>query len=475
MTDANPQIPRTAPLASRFAAAMACGLVIGQVLTLVVAIALPAPPSRIVPLGRVAEALASGRAPKGFERRLDVRLAAPPAAESPGDGIEPDRIALALILKAPLSSVRLVAPRREPLVLDLPLVRGVRPLRIGGPGSSAPPDLGPRPGRPGPPGLGDDRARLLFDGFSAALRRPDGRWMVVRAAPEPFPPTWLLRLGLWIAAAAGIIAPLTFHCARRFSAPITAFASAAERLGRDPSAPPIALGGPAEIGVAARAFNQMQSRLQAYVADRTAMIAAISHDLRAPLARMRFRLEAAPSGLAETMRSDIDQMERMIADVLSFLRDGAERRERAELDLLSILECAVDDAAASGGDVKLDAPDAPVIVAGDAIALRRLFDNLIGNAIKYGGRAKVRLETAGDLAQVSVRDDGPGLPERELERVFEPFYRSAATRTQKAGGVGLGLGVARSIARAHGGEVTLRCGAPGLVADVRLPRTLMAA
>lgn len=452
---------------------MAFGLVIGQALTLAVTAVVPTPPARFVPLGRVADALQAGRAAPGLGHALDVRLAPTPPTEPPGAGVEPDRIALAHILKAPLASVRLAQPRREPLVLDLPIVRALRPL--GGRRDGAPPDLGPRPGAPVPPGLGDDRPRLLFDGFVAALRRPDGRWVIVRNAPEPFPPVWLIRLALWLGAGACVVTPLTFQCARRFSAPIAAFASAADRLGRDPSAPPIDLAGPAEVGLAARAFNRMQARLQAYVADRTAMIAAISHDLRAPLARMRFRLESAPAGLAAPLRTDIDQMEQMIADVLSFMRDGVERRERADLDLLSILECAVDDAAATGADVRLDGPETPVIVAGDAVALRRLFDNLIGNAVKYGGRAEVRLQTAGDLAQISVRDDGPGLPDCELERVFEPFYRSGATRARKAGGVGLGLGVARSIARSHGGDITLRSGGPGLVADVRLPRREAAA
>jgi signal transduction histidine kinase len=308
----------------------------------------------------------------------------------------------------------------------------------------------------------------VFGEFTAALRQPSGSWVIVRPAPEPFPNAWQTRVGLWFLACLAVLGPVGYIFARRLVAPIGAFARAADRLGRDPNAPPLALKGPAEIGIAARAFNTMQMRLQRYVADRTSMIAAISHDLRTPLARVRFKMEQASEGLRASVGSDLDEMEAMITAVLSFVRDANEIRERTDLDLLSVLECAVDDAVAAGGQADLVGGD-PVVVEADDLALKRLFANLIDNAVKYGGCAKVCLSVNDGAAVVEVSDGGPGLPLVELERVFEPFYRAERSRNRETGGMGLGLAVARSIARAHGGDVTLANGDPGLRATVRLP------
>ena len=220
--------------------------------------------------------------------------------------------------------------------------------------------------------------------------------------------------------------------------------------------------------MAARAFNEMQERLRRYVGDRTAMVGAISHDLRTPLARMRFKLEGAPEGVREAVLSDVDQMERMISAVLSFIKDAHEPSERTSLDLLSLLECVVDDAAAAGADVSLIS-DATVVVEADPLALQRLFENLIDNAAKYGKRSTVRLFQADGEAVVEIADQGPGIAPADMARVFEPFYRAEAARTLDGSGVGLGLAVARSIAIAHGGDVTLASTDRGLVARVMLP------
>ena len=275
---------------------------------------------------------------------------------------------------------------------------------------------------------------------------------------------------MWFLACLAVLAPAGYLFARRLVAPIGAFARAADRLGRDPSAPQLELSGPAEIGTAARAFNEMQARLKRYIEDRTSMIAAISHDLRTPLTRIRFKIESAEPALRASVGSDLDQMEAMISGVLSFVRDASYARDRTAIDLLSVLECAVDDARASGAETDLSSSGQPT-VDGDALALRRLFANLIDNAVKYGHRVRVRLYADGPTAVTEVTDDGPGLPSSELERVFEPFYRAEPSRNRETGGIGLGLAVARSIARAHGGDVRLHSGTGGLTATVRLPTT----
>ena len=308
----------------------------------------------------------------------------------------------------------------------------------------------------------------VFGDFSAALRRPDGRWTVVRSSPEPFPTDWQRRTFLVVLAGFAVVAPAGFLFARRITAPLKRFSEAAERLGRDPHAPPVALSGPAEIGAAAEAFNNMQGRLKRYIDDRTAMVGAISHDLRTPLARIRFKMEAAPAPLKDSILGDVAQMEQMLQGVLTFIRNESTPRHREKLDLLSLLECVADAAALVGGDVEIEHAE-PVTVDGDAAALQRLFVNLVDNAVKYGGRARITLRREADHAVVEIADAGPGLSPEDLERVFEPFYRADPARNLDAGGIGLGLPIARSTARAHGGDLELASTPQGLRARVRLP------
>jgi signal transduction histidine kinase len=304
--------------------------------------------------------------------------------------------------------------------------------------------------------------------FVAALRVGPDRWVTLRPKPEGFPNSWQRRVLMWFALSLAVVAPLGYLFARRLAAPLAGFAAAAERLGRDPSSPVMVSDGPAEVGRAARAFNAMQARLTRYINDRTAMIGAISHDLRTPLARMRFRLERASPALRREISQDIDQMEAMISSVLAFMRDNAEAGPRHRADLRSILECVVDDAEVTGADVRLEPGEAAEVEV-DVLGLQRVFANLIDNAVKYGDSAQVRLRVEGDETVVEVHDCGPGLEPNDLERVFTPFYRGPAARTSSKQGVGLGLATSRSIVRAHGGDIRLQLPGEGLLVQVRLP------
>ena len=325
------------------------------------------------------------------------------------------------------------------------------------------------PAAPAAPGLFGARGAAFVAGdFVAALRTAPGRWVTVQPQPEGFPDSGQRRLLLWFALSLAVVTPLGLLFARRLSAPLGDFASAAERLGKDPSGAHLALGGPAEVGRAAQAFNRMQGRLKRYIDDRTAMVGAISHDLRTPLARMRFRLERAPISVRGPVLADIAQMEEMISSVLVFIRDASEPAVRERVDLRSILECVVDGAAETGAQAELD-PGEPVPVDVDSLSVQRVVSNLIENALKYGEHARVRMYAEGAEAVAEVEDDGPGLPEEEMERVFLPFYRSERARTLDTRGIGLGLAVSRSIARAHGGDVRLLSRGRGLVAQLRLP------
>jgi two-component system OmpR family sensor kinase len=310
---------------------------------------------------------------------------------------------------------------------------------------------------------------FLISPFKLALRMPDGRWATVQPGARGIFAPWQLRLVLWFAVSAVALVPLAYFFARGLVKPLSSFAEAAERFGRDPRTPPLTLKGSSEITKAVTAFNEMQDRLRRYVEDRTSMVAAIAHDLRTPLTRLRFRVEAAPEEARAKMNSDIDQMEAMIAATLTFVRDAGGDPQRTRLELSSLLESVVDDMAETGADVTVGDTQ-KVVIDADSLALRRLLTNLLENAVKYGVRARARLSVTDRLAEIDIDDDGPGVPVPELNRVFDPFYRREPSRSRQTGGIGLGLSVARSIARAHGGDVSL-VNRPhgGLTARVTLP------
>jgi signal transduction histidine kinase len=227
--------------------------------------------------------------------------------------------------------------------------------------------------------------------------------------------------------------------------------------------------GPAEVRTAVAAFNDMQDKLRRYVDDRTAMVAAIAHDLRTPLMRLRFRIEAAPEEVRARTVADIEQMDAMISAALAFARGEAAQAERVRLDLSALVASVVDDMADTGTPVTFEGGKA-VLIDGDALGLKRLVSNLVVNAVKFGERARVALKRGKGEAVFTVDDEGPGLADDQLERVFDPFYRGDASRNAATGGFGLGLSAARAVARAHGGDIKLenREGG-GLRATVRLP------
>lgn len=310
---------------------------------------------------------------------------------------------------------------------------------------------------------------FLVAPFEVAVQRPDGRWNVVRPQAAFGLNPWQQRIALWFVLTALAMAPVSYVFARRLSAPIRLFADAAERLGRDPRAPPLALRGSTEIAVAVRAFNDMQERLRRYVDDRTAMVGAIAHDLRTPLTRMRFRIEALPDDQKVKLQTDIEQMEQMISAALTFVRDASQPGQRTPLELSSLLESLCDEMAETGAATEVETGE-KVVLEGDPMALRRLFANLLDNAVKFGGRARARVFRQEANAVVEIDDDGPGIPPQDRERVFDPFYRREPSRNRQTGGAGLGLAIVRSIARGHGGDVALvnRRGG-GLTARVQLP------
>ncbi len=229
--------------------------------------------------------------------------------------------------------------------------------------------------------------------------------------------------------------------------------------------------GTREVRTLAAAINEMQRRIRRLLADRTQMLAAISHDLRTPLTRLRLRADGiGEPELKRAFDRDIDEMEAMIDAALSFLRDSTIEEPMAPVDIAAILQTIADDATDAGQDVRVETPRS-LVTTGRHLALKRALTNLIGNAVRHGGSAAVSaIETAEGL-EVSVDDRGPGIPDDKLEDVFAPFCRLDESRGRDSGGYGLGLTVARGIARAHGGDVDLtNRPTGGLRARLRLPR-----
>ena len=460
------------PIAAQIVAMLVAGVLVGQIVTLLIVTLMPPPRPPAFPISEVAAALKGLPTLVQDGRRLQRREAAAPGFANAGrpEFIAVSRAELAALIGVDPNQVvlNLAHPHRSPWELPFLGAPGRRPP----PPEGFPHGFGRRHWRPEgpPPDRMFDHGGVLFGPFEAAWREPSGKWAVVSPAPDPFPNAWQMRVVAWFLGCLILFGPAGYLFARRLVRPITAFAEAAERLGRDPRTEPFELRGPSEIGAAARAFNDMQARLKRYVDDRVAMIGAISHDLRTPLTRIRFKLEGAPPALRQALSADIDQMEAMVTAALAFVQDAARTPEREPLDLLSVLECVVDDARSMGGDVTLSG--SPLEVDGDALALQRMFTNLVDNAVKYGGSARLRLFAENGEAVVEVADDGPGLPPQEMESVFEPFHRAEPSRSRDTGGIGLGLAVARSVARGHGGDVGLRAAQVGLVATVRLPLRL---
>jgi len=264
---------------------------------------------------------------------------------------------------------------------------------------------------------------------------------------------------------------LTVWATRRVTAPLRAFADAAERLGNERAGPPLPERGPVELRRAAQTFNKMQEQLKRFVDDRTRLLASISHDLRTPITRLRLRIEAVvdEGDEQQKMLQDLQQMDAMVGAALSFLRDATQEEKVELVDLASLLQSVCDEFADVGraanyvGPASLDLRCRPRM-------LGRAMTNLVENAIKFGGVATVGLAAAHGAVFVYIDDQGPGIPDAEKERAFDPFYRLDPARNPDSGSVGLGLSIAQTIVQAHGGNIALRDRAPrGLRVTVSLP------
>jgi signal transduction histidine kinase len=307
--------------------------------------------------------------------------------------------------------------------------------------------------------------------FVVQTHLTDGTALTLDARRPQEAINWPSRLLISLAVLLVIVGAVTLFAVRWVTRPLNTLAVAAGDLGNDLNRPPLNEGGPLEVSRAARAFNAMQAKLAALIADRTRIFSAMSHDLKTPITRLRLRTELLDdAALREKFAGDLREMEAMVGAALDFMR-GVDTQEAARpIDMLALLESIAADAREVGGRVSV-AGAARAPYRGRAQLLKRLLVNLVDNAVQYGGSAAVVVDDSATALRIVVRDEGPGIAAGELERVFEPFYRVEASRNRATGGSGLGLTIARNIARAHGGDVILKNRAGGgLEAELTLPR-----
>ena len=319
-------------------------------------------------------------------------------------------------------------------------------------------------------------AELHFDrqanpaAYFAAFKLRDASW-VVFTAPGRF---WGLglpvRIGLGLVLLIISIAAVSTVATWQLARPMQEFTDAVRRFGTDPRAALLSETGPREVRASINAFNAMQAQIQRFVDDRTAMLAAISHDLGTPLTRMRLRGEFVED---EEQRArlfrDVDEMQAMVHSALAFFRDDFQAEETTTFDFAELLRTITEDYTDQGCAISYSGTE-HIAFRGRPMALKRAFTNLVDNAVKYGRAPEVELRCSEQRFIVAVRDAGPGIPPEATAKVFTPFFRLERSRNRATGGVGLGLTAAQSVIRGHGGEIDLRNRPTGgLEVEVSLP------
>lgn len=314
---------------------------------------------------------------------------------------------------------------------------------------------------------------LYFDrtrGFGLAVQLSDGRWLNFAHYQENTGRWWTSKSLTSLGLTAVILALIGVFIASRIARPLRNLARSAEALGRGENLPPLAEEGPEEIRRTAEAFNKMQGRLHRFVDDRTKMLAAIGHDLRTPLTSLKLRAEfVKDEDIQRRMFATIDEMQAMTEAAIAFARGESTAEETRAIDLEALVGSICDDQADLGHPVKY-IEGAKMSYRCRPDGLRRAVRNLVENAVRYGGEAKVYIRNTETTADIVVEDRGPGIPEAMKERVFAPFFRLEASRNSETGGIGLGLSIARAITRQHGGDISLVSDGTGMKAIISLPR-----
>ena len=308
------------------------------------------------------------------------------------------------------------------------------------------------------------------DKLTASLRFADGQWLNFTEPITPVGPILSFDSLPLYSLIAGLVIVMSIWSLRRLTAPYRMMETAVTRIGNDLKSPPIAETGSREIRAAAKAVNAMQVRLRDYVEDREHLAAALAHDLRTPLTRMRLRLELLRKSPArEALAHDLADIEDIASSVIDFAKFEVTEEKAERIDFWSLVESIADGFEEVSFDHDGSRPRGLICVA-RPVALKRCVTNLVQNAVTYGKKAHLNLERSQDTITLAIRDEGPGIPQAQIDAVFGSFVRLEQSRNRQTGGLGLGLTIARNIARAAGGDVSLtNHPGGGLLTQLRLP------
>lgn len=303
-----------------------------------------------------------------------------------------------------------------------------------------------------------------------SVQLPDDSWINVSVFSRLTPPASSHGTVLSTSLMALGVIGFAILLVRWMTRPLQTFAAAAQRLYKSSDQARVPEEGPREVRELAIAFNEMQARIKRLIDDRTHALAAVSHDLKTPITRLRLKTEGLKdASLAASVRADLSEMEEMLDQTLAFLRGERIDEDVRALDLAALVQTLVDDASDAGSDVSFPARPR-LVLEGRPLALKRAIGNLIENALKYGERARITLTSDAGHALLVIDDDGPGIPDDQLERAFEPFQRLEQSRNRQTGGFGLGLTIAQTILTGHGGSIVLaNREAGGLMVTVTMP------
>lgn len=326
-----------------------------------------------------------------------------------------------------------------------------------------------RPPEMGPPGMGPEMFADRLP-FTLEVVLPDGEAVSFRMPPPRPGPSMPKRIFVYFGLLTLALTTVLFLMTRTITRPLAKLARAADAVGRGTNVEPLREEGGRELRAATRAFNAMQERLRRYLDSRTRVLAAMSHDMRTPLTRLRLRVESIEDEqLRARCTADLDEMNEMIRGALAMFRGLNDEEQASPIDINALLEALRNEHIELGGVVTLIGRTDKLYI-GKPLALRRCLGNLIQNAIQYGGEANITVADSADRLTIFISDRGPGIPIEALDQVFEPFFRLEASRNRDTGGAGLGLSIARDIAQAHGGTLTLSNADKGLQAELQLPR-----
>jgi signal transduction histidine kinase len=322
-----------------------------------------------------------------------------------------------------------------------------------------------------PPEAGGSAPREGF-AFDVQARLSDGSWLGYAFQEPRRLPRWPMRVLGSMLVVTGVLVLLSLVAVRWVTGPLKRLAHAAEELGRDINRAPLAETGPLEVRRAARAFNAMQERLSRYIRTRTDILTAMSHDLKTPITRLRLRAELLEQPeMRDKFVRDLIEMESMVTATLGYMRGLDDQERLRPIDVRALIEALQADTEDLGERVRIEGRALEPYL-GKPEGLKRCVQNLLDNALRYGHDVELAIEDRPDALALIVRDRGPGIPESQLERVFEPFYRVDPSRNPGTGGTGLGLSIARNLAQSMGGDVTLRNRrSGGLEAKLLLPRS----